>query len=202
MARSPAPFFYGRYRERERKALSLESSLSRARLSALQAQLQPHFLFNTLNAIATLLRRDPIAAEATLLALSDLLRLSLNQSETQEIPLREELRFLDRYLEIQHTRFGDRLRVEQEVDPAVLDCLVPTLILQPLVENAIRHGLEPSDAPGLIRIQAQAQKSSGSQNGSSPTLILTIEDNGVGFSENHISQRRERSGHTACCGIR
>jgi len=176
-----AVLFYRRYRERERRALSLESSLSKARLSALQAQLQPHFLFNTLNAIATLLRRDPVAAEATLLSLSELLRLSLNQSESQEIPLREELRFLERYLEIQRTRFGDRLRVDHEIDPAALDCLVPTLILQPLVENAIRHGLEPSDSPGLIRIGAQPQKSAGSNGDSRSILALSIEDDGVGL---------------------
>ncbi|MEA2915253.1 MAG: hypothetical protein QOJ15_7334, partial [Bradyrhizobium sp.] len=98
--------FYGRYRERERRAVFLESSLTKARLNALQAQLQPHFLFNTLNAIATLLRRDPRAAEATLTSLSELLRLALSQSDRQEIPLREEMHFLERYLEIQQTRFG------------------------------------------------------------------------------------------------
>ena len=147
-----AVLFYRRYRERERRALSLESSLSKARLSALQAQLQPHFLFNTLNAIATLLRRDPVAAEATLLSLSELLRLSLNQSESQEIPLRKELRFLEALSPDSADWFRGSLRVDHEIDPAALDCLVPTLILQPLVENAIRHGLEPSDSPGLIRI--------------------------------------------------
>jgi two-component sensor histidine kinase len=180
-----AVLFHRRYRERERRALALESSLSKARLSALQAQLQPHFLFNTLNAIATLLRRDPLAAEATLLSLSELLRLSLNQSQSQEIPLREELRFLERYLEIQGTRFGDRLRVEQQIDPAALDCLVPTLILQPLVENAIRHGFEPSGARGLIRIQARRQISPAGQNGSAYSLALTVEDDGIGLTPNH-----------------
>src|SRR5262249_1997639 len=108
--------FYRRYREREHRALALESNLAKARLNSPQSQLQPHFLFNTLNAIATLLRRDPKAAEATLLSLSDLLRLSLSQSDRQEIPLREEIQFLDRYLEIQRTRFGDRLRFELHVE--------------------------------------------------------------------------------------
>jgi len=165
--------FYGRYREREKRALVLESNLSRARLSTLQAQLQPHFLFNTLNAIATLLRRDVKAAEATLMSLSELLRLSLSRSEQQEIPLREEMHFLDRYLEIQQTRFGDRLRFEQQIEPEVLDCLVPTLLLQPLVENAIRHGLEPSPNPGTIRVKAHRREA---------MLELSVEDDGVGLN--------------------
>ena len=169
-----AVHFYGRYRERERRAMLLESSLAKARLHALQAQLHPHFLFNTLNAIATLLRRDPRAAEATLTSLSELLRLALSQSEKQELTLREEVQFLERYLEIQQTRFGDRLRFEQQVEPAALDCLVPTLLLQPLVENAIRHGIEPSGNPGLVRVTARQQDS---------RLALSVEDDGVGLSQ-------------------
>ena len=167
-----AVHFSKRYRERERRALFLESNLTKARLNALQAQLQPHFLFNTLNAIATLLRRDPKAAEVTLTSLSELLRLALSRSNEQEIPLREEMEFLERYLEIQQTRFGDRLRFEQQVDPAALDCLVPTLMLQPLVENAIRHGLEPSPNPGCVRVQAQR---------TGEKLSLSVEDDGVGL---------------------
>ena len=165
--------FYRRFRDRERRALFLESHFASARLNALRAQLQPHFLFNSLNAIATLLRRDPRLAEATLLSLSDLLRLALSQSERQEIPLREEMNFVQRYLEIQQTRFGDRLRVEQDIEPAALDCLVPALLLQPLVENAIRHGIEPSEKSGLVRLTAQRRTSS---------LVLTVEDDGVGLS--------------------
>lgn len=165
--------FYRRFRDRERRALFLESHFASARLNALRAQLQPHFLFNSLNAIATLLRRDPRLAEATLLSLSDLLRLALSQSERQEISLREEMNFVQRYLEIQQTRFGDRLRVEQDIEPAALDCLVPALLLQPLVENAIRHGIEPSEKSGLVRLTAQRRTSS---------LVLTVEDDGVGLS--------------------
>jgi sensor histidine kinase YesM len=164
--------FYGRYRERERRALFLESSLAKARLNTLQAQLQPHFLFNTLNAIATLLRRDPAAAEQTLMSLSDLLRLALSQSDRQEISLREEMNFLERYMEIQQTRFGERLRFEQQIDYSTLNCLVPTLLLQPLVENAIRHGLEPSSNPGTIRVTANRQEGA---------LVITVEDDGVGL---------------------
>jgi two-component system LytT family sensor kinase len=167
-----AVHFYRRFRARARRALYLESHLARARLSALQAQLQPHFLFNTLNAIATLLRRDPRAAESTLTSLSDLLRITLSRSERQEIPLREELEFLERYVEIQRTRFGDRLRFELKVDDNVLDCLVPTLGLQSLVENAIRHGIEPSGKPGTVRVTAQAD---------GKLLLLTVTDDGLGL---------------------
>ena len=164
--------FYRRFREREHRALLLESNLANARLHALRAQLQPHFLFNSLNAIAALLRRDPRLAEATLLSLSELLRLSLSQSERQEVALREEIHFVQRYLEIQQTRFGDKLRLEQDLEPDALDCLVPTLLLQPLAENAIRHGLEPAENPGHVRLTARRLRG---------RLVLTVEDNGVGL---------------------
>lgn len=165
-------YFQRRLRERERRELLLESHLARARLDTLQAQLQPHFLFNSLNAITALLRRDPRLAETTLVSLSELLRMALSQSGRQEGTLREELEFVGRYLEIQQTRFGDRLRVEQEIEPAALDCRVPTLVLQPLVENAIRHGIEPAGRPGTVRLSA-------SRHGTS--LVLMVEDDGVGW---------------------
>jgi len=167
-----AGVFYRRYREREQQAALLESRLNAARLHSLQAQLQPHFLFNTLNGIATLLRRDPATAEEMLLSLSELLRISLSSSQRQEIPLREEMDFLGRYLAIQKMRFGERLQVIEEVEPAAFDCLVPALLLQPLVENAIRHGLEPSGQPGRLGI-------TGVRDGN--WLRLTVEDNGVGL---------------------
>jgi len=167
-----AGVFHRRYREREQQAVALASRLNEARLHALQAQLQPHFLFNTLNGIATLLRRDPAKAEDMLLSLSDLLRIALNSSARQEIPLREEMDFLGRYLAIQKMRFGDRIEVVEEMEPAAMDCLVPALLLQPLVENAIRHGLEPSGQPGKLRI-------TGSREGH--WLRLAVEDNGVGL---------------------
>ncbi len=164
--------FYRRFRERERRSLVLESNLATARLHALRAQLQPHFLFNSLNAIVTLLRRDPRQAEATVMSLSELLRLALSQSERQEVALREELQFVQRYLEIQQIRFSDKLRVEQQIEPPTLDCLVPTLLLQPLVENALRHGLEPAEHAGLVRLTARRQDR---------RLVLTVEDDGVGL---------------------
>jgi two-component sensor histidine kinase len=168
-----AVHFYRRSRERERRAVLLESHLAKARLCALQAQLQPHFLFNALNAVATLLRRDPRAAQEALTSFSELLRLALSQSEKQEVSLREDLLFVERYVEIQQTRLGERLRFEQCVDSSALDCLVPTLFLQPLVENAIRHGIEPSSSPGLVRIVV-------APNGE--RLQLSVEDNGVGIA--------------------
>jgi anti-sigma regulatory factor (Ser/Thr protein kinase) len=167
-----AGVFHRRYREREQQAALLASRLTDARLRALQAQLQPHFLFNSLNGIATLLRRDPAKAEEMLVSLSELLRIALSSSNRQEIPLREEMDFLGRYLAIQKMRFGERLQVTEEIEPAAMDCLVPALLLQPLVENAIRHGLEPSGREGNLRIAA-------SRNGE--WLKLTIEDNGVGL---------------------
>jgi hypothetical protein len=169
--------FYRRLRERERRALLLESNLAKARLNALKAQLQPHFLFNSLNAIAALLRRDPRLAETTLVALSELLRLALSQSERQEGALREELEFVQRYLEIQQTRFGDKLRVEQDIESQALDCVVPTLVLQPLVENAIRHGIEPAEKAGTVRVSASRQDGK---------LVLAVEDDGVGLASSHV----------------
>jgi len=166
-----AVYFHRRYRERERQAGLLSVHLAQARLRAVQSQLQPHFLFNTLNGIATLVRRNPVAAHEMVTSLSELLRLTLTQSDRTLIPLREELEFLDRYLEIQKMRFGDRLRVEREIDPRTLDCPVPPLVLQPLVENAIRHGLEPLAGPGCVRVKASERDG---------CLALRVEDNGVG----------------------
>jgi signal transduction histidine kinase len=174
-----AVHFYRRFRERERRALTLESSLAHTRLNALRAQLQPHFLFNSLNAVAALLRRDPGLAEGTLMALSDLLRLTLNYSERQEVTLREELNFIRRYLEIQQTRYGDKLRIDEQIEPCALDCQVPTLVLQPVVENAIRHGIEPSEAGGELRLAAQCDKG---------TLVLTVEDDGVGLNSAELER--------------
>jgi signal transduction histidine kinase len=170
--------FQRRYREREKHAVLLSARLTDARLRALRNQLQPHFLFNALNGIATLVRRDPPAAHDMLTSLSELLRLALSQSDRQEIPLHEEIEFLDRYLEIQKMRFGDRLTISKEIEPGTLDCAVPPLVLQPLVENAIRHGIEPLGSPGCVRISARR---------ADDVLVLAVEDNGAGIQSEHAS---------------
>lgn len=180
-----AGVYHQRYRDREQHAAELASSLNETRLRALQAQLQPHFLFNTLNGIATLLHRDPAAAEEMLTSLSELLRVALSGSSRQEIPLKEELDFLHRYLDIQQMRFGDRLRCSEQVAVDCLGCLVPALILQPLVENAIRHGIEPTGEPGLVCIAAHR---------SGRTLYVAVEDNGAGFGHGVTSPTRSGLG--------
>ena len=162
---------YRRYTERERETLQLETKLARAQLEALKIQLQPHFLFNTLNTISALLHRDPEAADRVVTRLGDLLRLSLQHSGRQEVMLRQELEFLERYLEIQQTRFRDRLTVHFDADPEALDALVPTLVLQPLVENAVRHAIEPRSAPG--RLDVRARRANG-------RLTLEVADDGPG----------------------
>jgi signal transduction histidine kinase len=154
-----------------RRSLSRDSSLAQARLEALKMQLQPHFLFNSLNAIAELVHKDPDGADEMLVALSSLLRLSLDTSGEQLLPLRRELEFVERYLMIEHVRFGDRLRFELDVPPDTQNALVPTFLLQPLVENAVRHGLEPRAGAGLLTVRAARDGS---------TLRLTVGDNGVG----------------------
>jgi len=164
--------FYERTQARERREAELEARLAKARLQALRMQLNPHFLFNTLNSIASLVHEQP-QAEKMIEALSELLRLTLSAPERQEVTLREELHFLERYLLIEQIRFGERLRVETQIDVSALDALVPILVLQPLVENAVRHGVETQIAPGVIRVTAEH----GAQ-----TLLLRVKDNGRGFA--------------------
>ena len=168
-----AVHFYRRFREREQRALQLESHLASARLHALQAQLHPHFLFNALNAVATQIHQDADAALETLTSFSELLRLALNQSGKQQVPLREELQFLERYMEIQQVRLGTRLRFEKEVEATVLDCLMPALVLQLLAENAVRHGIEPASQPGTICLTVRR---------SGRRLLMNMEDNGAGLA--------------------
>ena len=165
--------FYRRYRERETLALQLQARLSDAQLRALRAQLNPHFLFNTLNAATTLLHRDPNAADSMLTRLGELLRLTLRSDPEHETPLREEIALLERYLAIMRTRFSDRVTVRCDVQPAVEDALVPSFILQPLVENAFEHGVARLQRPGTIDIGARA---------AGGTLVLTVTDDGDGPS--------------------
>lgn len=164
--------FYRESQERELRTSELERHLAQARLQALQMQLNPHFLFNTLHAISALMHKNVDAADRMIARLSDLLRYALESTESQEVPLQRELAFLERYLEIEQTRFGDRLVVRKAIDPAALHVHVPNLILQPLVENAIRHGIEPHARRGEIRLSARRDRD---------TLHLEVQDNGGGL---------------------
>src|SRR5437868_9620156 len=164
--------YHRRYQEREKLAAQLEAQLSRAQLQALKMQLHPHFLFNTLNTISALIHRDPRAADQMVARLGDLLRLTLEHHGVEEVPLKEELEFLEKYLEIEQTRFHDRLSVRMEIDPASLDALLPSLLLQPLVENAIRHGI--SARPGAGHIEIRARRENG-------MLQLSVRDDGTGL---------------------
>lgn len=166
-----ALIFSRRAKDRERRETELVSRLTQARLQALRMQLNPHFLFNTLNSIASLVYDHPRAADEMIGSLSELLRLALSASDRQEITLREELRFLDQYLFIEQTRFGERLRIEKTIEPAALETMVPILLLQPLVENAVKHGIEAQLAPGVIGLE-------GRRDGE--TLQLRVTDNGRG----------------------
>src|SRR5262245_50902118 len=169
--------------ERERRAVELEARLTSAKLQALRMQINPHFLFNTLNSIAALVYVNPRAADEMLGDLSELLRRSLDSMEEQEIPLAQELEFIGAYISIEQKRFGERLRVEQSVPDELRNALVPALILQPLVENAIRHGIEPRRGPGLISIEVKQEDKH---------LHLIVRDNGRGLAlaDAHNSGRR------------
>lgn len=158
--------YYRESRERELEA-------TRLALENLRAQLQPHFLFNTLQSISTLIHRDPAAADRMLTDLSDLLRLSLRSTASQEVPLREELSFLDRYLDIMRVRFGDRLVIAVEADAEVREALVPSLVLQPIVENAITHGMADRPDIGHVAVRASRQDS---------VLRLEVSDDGPGLT--------------------
>ena len=163
--------------QQERRTLELETRLTQANLQTLKMQLQPHFLFNTLNTISSLVHEDPKVADDMISSLSQFLRTTLDVSSKNEIPLRQELEFLDRYLEIQQARFGNRLRTDRELDSAALDALVPPLILQPLAENAIRYGIEPRESGGTLTIQALRD---------GDILRLEISDDGEGFSGSQL----------------
>lgn len=171
--------YHRKYRERQEHAAALEASLIEARLEALRMQLQPHFLFNTLHTVTMLNFEDPATANRVLSRLSELLRMALDRQGKQEVPLAHELEFVRRYLEIEAIRFEDRLDVKIDVPPALLDASVPNLILQPLVENAVKHGLAPRRRPGRIEVAARR---------SGARLYLTVSDDGPG---------ERRAGHSA-----
>lgn len=177
--------YYRQVRARELRTARLETRLMESQLQTLQQQLHPHFLFNTLHAILSLIHRDPDRAELMIERLSDLLRITLHKVGTQEVELAEELEYMNAYLDIQQIHFGDRLRIACRIDAAAMDVMVPTLILQPLVENAIRHGLEPMVRAGTLTIEAKAD---------GDTLSLRVRDDGAGLPKQW--QRREGVGLT------
>ena len=174
-----------RYQERELRAAQLEGQLAQAQVQALRMQLNPHFLFNTLHAISSLMDDDVRRSRRMLVDLSDLLRLSLDSVGQQEVPLEQELAFLDRYLQIEKVRFGDRLTVVMDVDERALDAFVPNLILQPLVENAIKHAVAPFAGPGTITIRAArdaAPPETGGLEAGGDVLRLEVQDDGPGLA--------------------
>lgn len=182
--------YYRKYHERTVHTLELENHLTEARLQSLLRQLKPHFLFNTLNGIASLMHSDVDAADRMLVRLSELLRLTMAQSGKPLTSLRTEIGFLERYLEIERIRFRDRLTVEIDVPAEAMESQVPNLILQPLVENAIRHGIEPHPRPGHLALSAKIQ-------GQRLAVILLDTGNGIppdGFKREGIglSNTRER----------
>src|SRR5262245_4167022 len=148
---------YREFRQRERREADLRRQMAEYELQVLKLQLQPHFLFNTLNGIATLMARDVRAARDMLVRLSELLRIALSRSAYNEIPLREEMEFVKAYLDLEQMRFGERLAVRLEIDPATLDAQVPNMILQPLVENAIEHGIARLTRGGLIALSTDRE---------------------------------------------
>ena len=150
----------------------LQAQLAQARLDALRRQLDPHFLFNTLNTVSALVERDPRGVRRMIGQLSDLLRHSMDAS-SPEIPLRLELELLERYMDIMRVRFEDQLEITVRADPATLDALVPNLILQPLVENAIKHGVEQRSDGGRVEVEAVLD---------GDILVLRVRDNGPGMS--------------------
>lgn len=165
-----------RAHERNIEAERVRSQLAESRLAALTAQLQPHFLFNTLQGISTLITHDPVAADAMLTSLSDLLREVLRHGEHNEIELQEELRVLEPYLEISRRRFGSRLRVLVDVEPGISRARVPFFVLQPLVENAMHHGISSHASAGRIQIDARRARDARGDN-----LVLSVADDGPGI---------------------
>ena len=164
--------YYRSFRDRETRAAQLEATLSRAQLDALRVQLHPHFLFNTLNSIATLIHIDPDAADEMLGRLAELLRVTLERGDVQEVALDDELKTLDRYVEIMRVRFRDRLSVDIAVSSQAQNCMVPHFILQPLLENAIEHGVDRVLGKCTVRLRGDV---------SAGVLSLTVSDHGPGL---------------------
>lgn len=179
-------------KEREKRALTAETYLAETQLSALRMQLQPHFLFNSLNGISTLVHTNPAAADDMIANLSTLLRLSLERMDEQEIPLRQELEFLRSYLDIEQVRYANRLICEWDISPDTLTAFLPTLLLQPLVENAIRHGLSPISRPVRVSMRTWIEQE---------MLHIHLSDDGAGYQQ-HPQQDSEKSTHIGLSNTR
>jgi hypothetical protein len=169
-----AAIYYRESRDRQLQAVELESLLRQSQLQALRSQLNPHFLFNTLHSIAELVHENPNLAEELLVRLGALLRKALASRVQQEVALAEEIDFIKGYVEIEQMRLGDRLQVEWEIAAEALDCRVPSMILQPLVENSIQHGIGPLNRPGKLKISARRENE---------FLHLDLRDNGTGLPQ-------------------
>lgn len=184
--------YYRKYRAQELqasrlelRASQLETRLAQAQLQTLKMQLHPHFLFNTLHAVSVLMEEDIKAARRMIARLSELLRLTLENPGEQVVSLKQELDWLERYLEIEQIRFQDRLAVQLTIEPETLEARVPNLILQPLVENAIRHGIAPFSSAGRIEIIARRRKG---------VLQLSVRDDGPGLPDEHAPALKEGIG--------
>ena len=166
---------YRRYKNEELKTAQLEARLIETELKALREQLRPHFLFNTMNTIAVLVREGKNDDAVTLIArLSSLLRMSLDNTRVQEVTVRQEMDFLERYIEIQKMRFSDRLRVNVSIEAEAMEALIPNLLLQPLVENAILHGVVPKSGPGCVDVRGRVEAG---------RLHLEVSDDGPGLGD-------------------
>jgi two-component system LytT family sensor kinase len=177
--------YYSRYQEGQLRASQLETKLATAQLHALKMQLHPHFLFNTLHSISELVHSDPNRAETMIVRLSEFLRMTLEHVGHPEVTLREEIDFLERYLHIEKMRFEDRLTLDISIDPASLDAKVPNLLLQPIIENALRHGISHKQNGGLLRISSKRE---------GDTLTMQVFDNGPGPQAQPHGQFREGVG--------
>jgi len=177
VAATQAFFYYRSFQQGQLRAAQLQAQLANANLTALKMQLHPHFLFNALHSISALQMTDREAAQKMTALLGDFLRMTLRDLDRQEIPLRQEFEFLRHYLVIEQMRFGSRLRFSVEAEAEILDAAVPQLILQPIVENAVRHGIAPYGCGGEIAVRAVRD---------SERLLLTVQDSGPGILEDRL----------------
>ena len=180
-----ALLYYRRFRASELEQASLKAQLAQAELKTLKMQLHPHFLFNTLHSISSLVLEDPPKANSMIARLGDFLRLTLEESDEQLVTLKKETEFLRCYLEIEQVRFGDRLAVTLDLEPAALFAQVPHLILQPVVENAIQHAIAPRATPGFIKIEARRFNSE---------LRVEVRDSGPGITKTAPGLERQGLG--------